>query len=102
MDLAEGHVAAVEHLATDPGFDVINLGTGDGVSVKQMVDAFAQAAGVPIPVSIAARRPGDGPASYADASKAAVNLGWEATRTLDDMCADTWRWQSQNPNGYAQ
>ena len=102
MDLAEGHVAAVEHLATDPGFDVINLGTGDGVSVKQMVDAFTRAAGVPIPVSIAARRPGDGPASYADASKAAVTLGWEATRTLDDMCADTWRWQSQNPNGYAQ
>jgi UDP-glucose 4-epimerase len=100
MDLAEGHVAAVEHLATDPGFDVINLGTGDGVSVKQMVDAFARAAGVPIPVAIAARRPGDGPASYADASKAAATLGWEATRTLDDMCADTWRWQSQNPNGY--
>lgn len=100
MDLAEGHVAAVEHLPTDPGYEVINLGTGDGISVKQMVDAFEKAAGVPIPTRIAGRRPGDGPASYADASKAAQVLGWTAHRTLDAMVTDVWRWQSQNPNGY--
>ncbi len=100
LDLADGHVAAVEHLANDPGFEVINLGSGDGISVKQMIDAFERAAGVPIPTNAAGRRPGDGPASYADASKAAAVLGWRATRTLDEMCADVWRWQSQNPNGY--
>ena len=102
LDLAEGHVAAVEHLANDPGFDVINLGTGSGVSVREMVDAFARASGVPIPTVTAGRRPGDGPASYADATKAAAVLGWRATRTLDEMCADVWRWQSNNPNGYTE
>ncbi|MCP3993495.1 MAG: UDP-glucose 4-epimerase GalE [bacterium] len=100
LDLAEGHVAAVEHLASNPGYDVINLGTGSGVSVREMVDAFARAAGVPIPTKMAGRRPGDGPASYGDATKAAQVLGWQATRTLDEMCEDVWRWQSQNPNGY--
>ncbi|MDJ0953823.1 MAG: UDP-glucose 4-epimerase GalE [Acidimicrobiia bacterium] len=100
MDLAEGHVAAVEHLASDPGYDVINLGTGSGISVKEIVAAFEKASGMPIPTVIAGRRPGDGPASYADANKAASVLGWRATRSLDEMCADVWRWQSQNPNGY--
>ncbi len=100
LDLAEGHVAAVEHLASDPGFDIINLGTGDGISVLEMVAAFERASGVTIPTRVAPRRPGDGPASYADASKAAAVLGWRATRTLDEMTADVWRWQSQNPNGY--
>ena len=100
LDLAEGHVAAVEHLAGDPGYDTINLGTGEGVSVLEMVAAFERASGVSIPVEIAPRRPGDGPASWADASKAADVLGWTATRTLDEMTADVWRWQSQNPNGY--
>ncbi len=100
LDLAEGHVAAVEHLATNPGYDIINLGTGSGISVKEMVAAFERAAGVRIPTETAGRRPGDGPASYADASKAAEVLGWTATRTLDEMTADVWRWQSHNPNGY--
>jgi len=100
MDLAEGHVAAVEHLATDPGYDVINLGTGNGVSVLEMVAAFERAAGKPIPTEVVPRRPGDGPASYADASKAARVLSWRATRTLDEMTADAWRWQSTNPHGY--
>ena len=100
LDLAEGHVAAVEHLANDPGYDVINLGTGAGVSVREMVDAFERASGVSIPTQTAPRRPGDGPASYADATKAASVLNWRATRTLDEMCEDVWRWQSQNPNGY--
>lgn len=100
VDLAEGHVAAVEHLATDPGYEVINLGTGSGVSVRELVAAFERASGIPIPIEVAGRRPGDGPASYANASKAAAVLGWRATRTLDEMTADVWRWQSQNPDGY--
>ena len=70
MDLAEGHVAAVEHLASDPGYDVINLGTGSGLSVKEIVAAFEKASGMPIPTRIADRRPGDGPASYANVAKA--------------------------------
>jgi UDP-glucose 4-epimerase len=102
LDLAEGHVAAVEHLATDPGFDVINLGTGRGVSVLEMVAAFEEASGMSITTEIVPRRPGDGPASWADASKAAEVLGWTAHRTLDQMVTDVWRWQSRNPNGYPQ
>jgi len=100
LDLAEGHVAAVEHLVTDPGYDVINLGTGKGVSVLEMVAAFERASGNPIAIEIVDRRPGDGPASYADVSKAERVLGWRATRSLDEMTADTWRWQSQNPSGF--
>ncbi len=100
MDLAEGHVAAVEHLGTDPGYEVINLGTGEGISVYEMVAAFERVCGLPIPVTVVARRPGDGPASWADASKAAEVLGWRASRSLDEMVADVWRWQSRNPNGY--
>jgi len=100
MDLAEGHVAAVEHLATAPGYDVINLGTGNGISVLEMVAAFERTTGTPIPTEVVSRRPGDGPASYADVSKAERVLGWKATRTLDNMTADVWRWQSRNPNGY--
>ena len=102
MDLAEGHVAAVEHLAGNPGYDVINLGTGTGISVLQMVAAFERATGQPIPAEVVARRPGDAPASYADASKAARVLDWRATRSLDEMTADVWRWQSRNPNGYGE
>jgi len=100
MDLAEGHVAAVEHLAANPGLDVINLGTGIGVSVLEMVAAFERATGKPIPIEVLPRRPGDGPASYADVSKAARVLGWRATRTLDEMTTDVWRWQSRNPDGF--
>ena len=100
LDLAEGHVAAVEHLEDNPGFDVINLGTGNGISVLELVAAFERVAGVPIPTQVVERRPGDGPASWADASKAAAVLGWTASRDLDEMVADVWRWQSQNPDGY--
>ncbi|MDJ0924419.1 MAG: UDP-glucose 4-epimerase GalE [Acidimicrobiia bacterium] len=100
MDLAEGHVAAVEHLATEPGHDVINLGTGNGISVLELVEAFERVAGVPIPTEVVGRRRGDGPASWADATKAGDVLGWTARRSLDEMVADAWRWQSQNPNGY--
>jgi UDP-glucose 4-epimerase len=100
LDLAEGHVAAVEHLQNNPGYDVINLGTGNGISVLELVDAFERVADIPIPTEVVGRRPGDGPASWADASKAAAVLGWTAHRSLDEMVADVWRWQSQNPNGY--
>ncbi len=100
MDLAEGHVAAVENLATNPGYDVINLGTGTGISVLQMVAAFERETGRSIPTEVVARRPGDVPASYADVSKAARVLGWRATRSLDEITADVWRWQSRNPSGY--
>lgn len=100
MDLAEGHVAAVESLAANPGYDVINLGTGTGVSVLQMVAAFERVTGQSIPAEVVARRPGDVPASYADVSKADRLLDWRATRGLDEMIADVWRWQSRNPSGY--
>ncbi len=100
LDLAEGHVAAVEHLATDPGYGVINLGTGNGISVLEMVTAFEKASGVSITTEVVPRRPGDGPASWADATKAAEVLGWTANRTLDEMVTDVWRWQSNNPNRY--
>jgi UDP-glucose 4-epimerase len=100
MDLAEGHVAAVEYLAQQPGYEIINLGTGAGVSVLEMVTAFESASGVSIPIDVAERRLGDSAASWADASKAAELLGWRATRSLDEMVTDVWRWQSQNPSGY--
>ncbi|OQA46991.1 MAG: UDP-glucose 4-epimerase [Chloroflexi bacterium ADurb.Bin325] len=101
VDLALGHLAALDHLATNPGVVAYNLGTGRGYSVLEVVDAFGQAVGRPIPYRIVARRPGDIAVSYADPARAQAALGWRAVRGLADMCADTWRWQSQNPNGYA-
>lgn len=100
-DLAAGHIAALERLdqTTEP-WSVWNLGTGQGVSVLELVDAFARASGREIPYQIAPRRPGDQAANWADPAKAHAELGWRATRTVDDMCADSWHWQSQNPNGY--
>lgn len=100
MDLAEGHVAALKFLDNAPGVFVHNLGTGTGYSVLDMVKAFEKASGRSVPYKIAPRRPGDVAACYADPSKAAAELGWKATRDVNDMCADAWRWQSQNPNGY--
>lgn len=100
-DLAAGHVAALERMGTvDDPWTAWNLGSGDGVSVLQLVDSFARASGQEIPYQITARRPGDAPAYWADASKANAELGWRTRKTLDDMCADSWRWQSQNPDGY--
>src|SRR5690554_1088619 len=99
MDLAAGHVRALER--SQPGARVYNLGTGTGTSVLQLVDAFRRATGREIPTVMVDRRPGDAAAAYADVSLAAAELGWTATRTLDDACADSWRWQSSNPNGYA-
>ncbi len=102
-DLAEGHVAALRHLLDGGGRSfTANLGTGRGCSVLELVRAFEHASGRSIPHDLVARRPGDVAACYADASRAQELLGWQATRGIDTMCADTWRWQSLNPNGYAE
>lgn len=102
VDLAIGHVKAIDYILTNPGLDVINLGTGVGYSVLDMVKAFSKACGKDIPYEIKPRRSGDVAMCYADPAKAAKVLGWKAARGLDEMCADSWRWQSQNPNGYAE
>jgi len=99
-DLAKGHVKAINYIFSNPGLDVINLGTGVGYSVLDMVKAFGKACGKEIPYEIKPRRAGDIAMCYADPAKAARVLGWKAEKGLDEMCADTWRWQSQNPNGY--
>ena len=100
VDLARGHVAAVKRAQTVKGCEIYNLGTGVGVSVLELVHAFEKATGVKIPYVIAPRRPGDIAYSYADASKAWEVLGWKTEKTAEDACRDTWRWQSNNPNGY--
>ncbi|GAA5186405.1 UDP-glucose 4-epimerase GalE [Ferrimonas gelatinilytica] len=100
MDLAEGHVKALRWLNSHSGAKAFNLGTGNGLSVLSMVRAFESASGVTIPYRIVDRREGDLPAFWADASKAESMLNWKATRSLEQMMSDTWRWQSQNPNGY--
>jgi UDP-glucose 4-epimerase len=100
-DLAAGHVAALNKLAsTDASVSTWNLGTGRGTSVFEMLHAFERAVGRELPYEVVGRRAGDIAASYADPSRAQAELGWKATRTIDDMCADSWRWQSQNPRGY--
>ncbi|RYY97509.1 MAG: UDP-glucose 4-epimerase GalE [Comamonadaceae bacterium] len=101
MDLAEGHVAALQHAARAPGLVTLNLGTGQGASVLDVVKAFERASGRPIAYDIGPRRPGDVPAYWGDPSLAQATLGWRARRGLDQMCADSWRWQHANPNGYA-
>jgi UDP-glucose 4-epimerase len=100
MDLAEGHVKAIERIEHFQGVEVYNLGTGRGHSVLELVRAFAQASGRKIPYRFVDRRPGDVAVLYADAAKARVELNWTAMRDLGRICADVWRWQSQNCNGY--
>ena len=100
VDLAIGHVKAYEKILTNPGLGIYNLGTGTGYSVLDVVKNFEAATGVKIPYAIKDRRPGDIAACYADASKAKAELGWEAQYGIKEMCEDSWRWQSQNPNGY--
>jgi UDP-glucose 4-epimerase len=100
MDLAAGHLAAIERIDSLPGCRAVNLGTGSGSSVLQVVAAASEAVGRPLPHRIGPRRAGDVPASFADPALAAELLGWQARRTLPEMCADAWRWQSQNPDGY--
>ena len=101
VDLALGHVKAVEKLADNDGVSIYNLGTGNGYSVLQVVHAFEKACGHAINYAIKPRRPGDIAMCYCDPAKAKKELGWEAQYGIEDMCADSWRWQSQNPNGYA-
>jgi UDP-glucose 4-epimerase len=101
VDLALGHLKALENLATNPGIVTYNLGTGQGYSVLEMVSAFEKASGKKIPYKIVGRRPGDIASCYADPSLAKKGLGWSAQRGINEMCADAWKWQSGNPNGYA-
>ena len=100
VDLAKGHVAAIDYLAEHKGEAVFNLGTGNGYSVLDMVHAFEKASGVKVPYVIAPRRPGDLATCYADPAKSAEQLGWKAQLGLEEMCGDSWRWQKGNPNGY--
>jgi UDP-glucose 4-epimerase len=100
VDLSVGHVKALEKLETNPGLVTYNLGTGNGYSVLEMIEAFSKASKKEIKYKIIDRRPGDIAMCYADPSKAKAELGWEARYNLDEMCEDSWRWQSSNPDGY--
>lgn len=99
VDVAIGHTKALER--STPGLHTYNLGTGAGTSVLELIDAFRRASGCEIPAEVVARRPGDSAATYADVSLAARELGWTASRTIDDACVDSWKWQSSSPNGYS-
>ena len=100
VDLAKGHVAACDYAAKHNGCEIINLGTGVGYSVLDIVNTFSRVNQIPVPYVIGPRRDGDVDACYADPTKAKELLGWTATKTLEDMCRDSWRWQKANPNGY--
>lgn len=102
VDLARGHVAACDYAAKNHGCEIINLGTGVGYSVLDIVNTFVRVNKVDVPYVIAPRRPGDIDACFADPAKAEKLLHWKAEKTLDDMCRDSWRWQSMNPKGYAE
>jgi UDP-glucose 4-epimerase len=99
-DLASGHIAALVYAHGRSGHHIFNLGSGQGVSVLEMHRAFSQACGRNLPFAISPRRPGDVAAYWADPQKAQSTLDWQAKKSINDMCQDTWRWQSQNPNGY--
>ncbi len=100
VDLAQGHVKAIDWALKNTGCEAFNLGTGNGVSVLQLRDAFVKASGIDVPYVIDPRRPGDPDEVYANATKAKEVLGWEAKFGIEEMCEDTWRWQSGNPKGY--
>ncbi len=100
VDLALGHLKAVEKKQSEPGVHIYNLGTGQGYSVLEIIKAFSKACGKDVPYVIAPPRPGDVAICYADASKAKTELGWQAERGIEDMCRDAWNWQSKNPNGF--
>ena len=102
VDLAKGHVNALQALRNRPQVLTVNLGTGNGYSVLEMVKAFENASGKTVPYQIVDRRPSDIATCYADPVYAAEKLGWKAEYGLDEMCEDTWRWQSQNPDGYSK
>ncbi|MBR6573018.1 MAG: UDP-glucose 4-epimerase GalE [Clostridia bacterium] len=100
VDLANGHVKAIDWVLKNSGCEAFNLGTGNGISVLQLRQAFEDASGIKIPYVIDPRRPGDPDEVYADATKAEEVLGWTAKRGVEEMCRDTWNWQKNNPNGY--
>lgn len=100
MDLADGHIAALNALGKKAGLHIYNLGTGNGTSVIEMIEAFRKASGKDIPYELQPRRPGDIAECWSSPAKAAADLKWKAIRSIDDMAADAWRWQSKNPNGY--
>ncbi|MEE0913581.1 MAG: UDP-glucose 4-epimerase GalE, partial [Ruminococcus sp.] len=100
VDLAKGHVKALDYSAAHKGTEIFNLGTGTGYSVLDIVKAFIKVNNIDIPYVIKERRPGDIAECYADASKAKEKLGWVAEKSLEDMCRDSWNWQSHNVNGY--
>ena len=102
VDLARGHVAAVNYVTANKGCEVFNLGTGTGYSVLDMVKAFRTVNNVELPYQIVERRPGDIATCYADPAKSAQMLGWKATHSLEDMCRDSWNWQSKNPMGFGE
>mgnify|MGYP000840972062 CR=1 FL=1 len=101
VDLAEGHLCAIQYAEQHTGCEIFNLGTGRGVSVLEMVNTFSEVNHVPVPYVIGPRRAGDLATVYADPAKAKTVLGWEAKKTVADMCRDSWNWQSKNPNGFA-
>jgi UDP-glucose 4-epimerase len=100
MDLAEGHLAALNRLSAATGLQLWNLGTGRGQSVLDVVETFKRVTGQPLPYRITSRRPGDTAECWADPSRAERDLGWKARRCLDQMLGDHWRWQAANPRGY--
>ena len=102
VDLAKGHVSAIKKIEENCGLDIYNLGTGTGYSVLDIVKNFEEATGVKVPYSIKPRRAGDIATCYCDPTKAKNELGWEAQHDIKDMCADSWRWQKNNPNGYEE
>jgi UDP-glucose 4-epimerase len=102
VDLAQGHLKALDHIMTKPGLVTVNLGTGQGYSVLEMVKAFESASGREVAFEVVGRRSGDIAACYADTRKAFEILGWKATKGLTEMCHDAWRWQSTNPQGYGK
>jgi len=102
VDLAQGHVKALEKLSEQPGAVAYNLGTGRGYSVLEMIAAFERASGRSVPYQLVARRPGDIASCYADVALAQEQLGWSASRDIAEMCADSWRWQEKNPQGYSE
>ena len=102
VDLAKGHVSAIKKIEENCGLDIYNLGTGTGYSVLDIVKNFEEATGVKVPYSIKPRRAGDIATCYCDPTKAKNELGWEAQYDIKDMCADSWRWQKNNPNGYEE
>ena len=102
VDLARGHLAAIEGMDKYPGINIYNLGTGNGYSVLDIIKAFSAACGKDLPYVIDPRRPGDVATCYSDPAKALKELGWKAEKNLEDMCRDAWRWQSNNPNGYEE